>query len=232
MEGNKRKILVVDDEEDITDLVRYHLESEGFVVETINDPNHILGVGRDFEPDLFILDILMPGLNGIQICRMIRADKRFKHVPVVFLTAKAESEDRILGLETGGDDYICKPFNIKELVLRIKAVLKRSRFNQTDQMRGPLKVRNVLIDEEHYQLRVDGDPVELTATEFKLLKLMVERKGRVQPRERLLQDVWNYEGDTETRTVDTHIRRLREKLGAQANIIETVRGIGYRVVGK
>lgn len=232
MEGNKRKILVVDDEEDITDLVRYHLEAEGFVVETINDPNHILGVGRDFEPDLFILDILMPGLNGIQICRMIRADKRFKHVPVVFLTAKAESEDRILGLETGADDYICKPFNIKELVLRIKAVLKRSQFNRTDQMRGPLKVRNVLIDEEHYQLRVDGDPVELTATEFKLLKLMVERKGRVQPRERLLQDVWNYEGDTETRTVDTHIRRLREKLGAQANIIETVRGVGYRVVGK
>ncbi len=232
MDQSKGKILVVDDEEDVTDLVRYHLESEGLLVETINDPNYILGVGRDFEPDLFILDIMMPGLTGIQICRMIRADSKLKEVPVVFLTAKTEEEDRILGLETGGDDYICKPFNIKELVLRIKAVLKRSQANNNNRKSRSLKVRNVLIDEEHYQLQVGGDPVELTATEFKLLKILIERKGRVQTREHLLQDVWNYESDTETRTVDTHIRRLREKLGAQANIIETVRGVGYRVVDK
>jgi len=230
MDQSKRRILVVDDEEDVTDLVRYHLEAEGFQVECINDPNLILGVARDFQPNLFILDVMMPGLNGMQICRMIRSDKKLMEVPIVFLTAKSEEEDRITGLETGADDYICKPFNIKELVLRIKAVLKRSQSSPEASAKRSLQIRDVVIDEEHYELLVEGTPVELTATEFKLLKLLVERKGRVQTREHLLMNVWNYESDTETRTVDTHIRRLREKLGSQANIIETIRGVGYRVV--
>lgn len=230
MDQSKRRILVVDDEEDVTDLVRYHLEAEGFQVECINDPNLILGVARDFQPNLFILDVMMPGLNGMQICRMIRSDKKLMEVPIVFLTAKSEEEDRIQGLEIGADDYICKPFNIKELILRIKAVLKRSQAQPEATGTHTLQIRDVVIDEDHYELRVEGDPVELTATEFKLLKLLVERKGRVQTREHLLMNVWNYESDTETRTVDTHIRRLREKLGSQANIIETIRGVGYRVV--
>jgi len=230
MDQSKRRILVVDDEEDVTDLVRYHLEAEGFQVECINDPNLILGVARDFQPNLFILDVMMPGLNGMQICRMIRSDKKLMEVPIVFLTAKSEEEDRITGLETGADDYICKPFNIKELVLRIKAVLKRSQSSPEASAKRSLQIRDVVIDEEHYELLVEGTPVELTATEFKLLKLLVERKGRVQTREHLLMNVGNYESDTETRTVDTHIRRLREKLGSQANIIETIRGVGYRVV--
>ena len=227
--GNS-KILVVDDEEDVTDLVRYHLEAEGLTVETINDPSLILGVGRDFQPNLCILDVMMPGIDGIQICRMIRADSKLKNVPVVFLTAKGEEEDRILGLETGGDDYICKPFNIKELVLRVKAILKRFRHPESPTSERVLSVREVWLDEDHYELRVEGKPVELTATEFKLLKLLIERKGRVQSRENLLMQVWHYESDTETRTVDTHIRRLREKLGNQADIIETIRGVGYRVI--
>lgn len=230
MNYSNYKILVVDDEEDVTDLVRYHLEAENFTVETINDPSHILGVGRDFMPDLFILDVMMPGIDGIQICRMIRADSKLKYVPVVFLTAKTGDEDRILGLETGGDDYICKPFNIKELVLRVKAVLKRATSMGTKDTDRSLKIRDVYLDEDHYLLEVEGKSVELTATEFKLLKLLIERKGRVQTRENLLMNVWHYESDTETRTVDTHIRRLREKLGAQADIIETIRGVGYRVV--
>lgn len=230
MNYSNYKILVVDDEEDVTDLVRYHLEAEKFTVETINDPSHILGVGRDFMPDLFILDVMMPGIDGIQICRMIRADSKLKYVPVVFLTAKTGDEDRILGLETGGDDYICKPFNIKELVLRVKAVLKRATSMGTKDTDRSLKIRDVYLDEDHYLLEVEGKSVELTATEFKLLKLLIERKGRVQTRENLLMNVWHYESDTETRTVDTHIRRLREKLGGQADIIETIRGVGYRVV--
>jgi two-component system, OmpR family, phosphate regulon response regulator PhoB len=230
MDYSTYKILVVDDEEDVTDLIRYHLEAENLTVETINDPTHILGVGRDFMPDLFILDVMMPGIDGIQICRMIRADSKLKHVPVVFLTAKTADEDRILGLETGGDDYICKPFNIKELTLRVKAVLKRAKSSGNQDADRALKIRDVYLDEDHYQLQVEGKSVELTATEFKLLKLLIERKGRVQTRENLLMNVWHYESDTETRTVDTHIRRLREKLGGQADIIETIRGVGYRVV--
>lgn len=230
MEHSNSKILVVDDEEDVTDLVSYHLEAEGFVVKTINDPSQIIGVGRDFEPDLFILDVMMPGIHGIQACRMIRADSKLRNVPVVFLTAKTEDEDRILGLETGGDDYICKPFNIKELLLRVKAVLKRASNTASATDSHTYKVRDVLLDEDQYSLLVEGIPVELTATEFKLLKLLIERKGRVQTRENLLMNVWHYESDTETRTVDTHIRRLREKLGNQANIIETIRGVGYRIV--
>lgn len=230
MNYSTSKILVVDDEEDVTELISYNLESEGLTVKSLNDPTLILGVGRDFEPDLFILDIMMPGIDGIQICRMIRADSKLKHVPVVFLTAKAEDEDKILGWETGADDYICKPFNIKELVLRIKAILKR--YKQTDSLpsKSSVSIREVYLDEDQFLLKVEGDPVELTATEFKLLKLLIDRRGKVQTRENLLMNVWNYESDTETRTVDTHIRRLREKLGSQADIIETIRGVGYKVV--
>lgn len=230
MDYSSSKILVVDDEEDVTDLISYHLEVEGLTVEAINDPSLILGAGRDFRPDLFILDIMMPGIDGIQICRMIKADSKLKNVPVVFLTAKSEDDDKIVGWETGADDYICKPFNVKELVLRIKAILKRSRQNHRDAPDNTLNIRGVHLDEDQYLLEVDGERVELTATEFKLLRLLIERKGKVQTRENLLMNVWHYESDTETRTVDTHIRRLREKLGNQADIIETIRGVGYKVV--
>ncbi|MDA1066055.1 MAG: response regulator transcription factor [Verrucomicrobia bacterium] len=227
---SKYKIVIVDDEEDVTSLLRYHLEAESFIVETINDPTQIMGVARDFEPDLFILDIMMPDINGLQICRMIRADQRIKHVPVIFLTAKTEDKDRIHGLESGGDDYICKPFNIKEVVLRVKAILKRTRQSSPNVNTSRVQIRKVMLDEDQHLLQVEGNNVELTATEFKLLKLLIERKGRVQSRESLLTNVWQYESDTETRTVDTHVRRLREKLGNQADIIETIRGVGYRVV--
>ena len=230
MSYKNSKILVVDDEEDVTDLISYHLESEGLTVKTINDPSLIIGIGRDFQPDLFLLDIMMPGIDGIQICRMIRADSKLKDVPVVFLTAKSEDEDKILGWETGADDYICKPFNVKELVLRIKAILKRYNKRHSEPSSNALKIRGVHLDEDQFLLEVDGERVELTATEFKLLKLLIERKGKVQTRENLLISVWKYESDTETRTVDTHIRRLREKLGNQSGIIETIRGVGYKVV--
>ncbi len=223
-----KRILVVDDEPDVTELVSYRLRKEGYEVQVINDPLLIMGKAREFNPDLFLLDIMMPDLDGIKICRMIRADRNLSGVPVVFLTARGETEDRIKGLETGADDYISKPFDIKELILRIGLILKRAGSESSNGTQS-LQVGDVVLDEEKHAVSVQGKPVDLTATEFKLLKLLMERKGRVQSRENLLVNVWNYDTDTETRTIDTHIRRLREKLGSEAGIIETVRGVGYRV---
>lgn len=224
-----KKILVVDDEPDVTELLSYKLEQDGFVAEVINDPLMIMGKARDFRPDLFILDIMMPELNGLQICRMVRADPILKHVPIIFLTAKGETDDRIKGLETGADDYVSKPFNSKELLLRVRSIFKRS---HKDPLAPGAKIQvgAVIIDEDQHRLTVDGREVDLTATEFRLLKLLMEHKGRVQTRETLLIKVWNYDSEIETRTVDTHVRRLREKLGEHMNLIETVRGVGYRVV--
>ncbi len=224
-----KRILVVDDEPDVTELVGYRLRREGYDVEVINDPLLIMGKAREFNPDLFILDIMMPELDGLKICRMIRADPKLSHVPIVFLTAKGETEDRIRGLEGGADDYIAKPFDAKELALRIGLILKRSAREAGDATRQ-LIAGKVVLDEDTHTVSVNGNPIELTATEFKLLKLMMERKGRVQSRENLLVNVWNYDTETETRTIDTHIRRLREKLGSESSIIETVRGVGYRVM--
>lgn len=226
--AQSKRILVVDDEPDVTELISYRLRKEGYDVQVINDPLMIMGKAREFSPDLFLLDIMMPELDGIKICRMIRADRNLSGAPIIFLTARGETEDRIKGLESGADDYISKPFDIKELILRIGLILKRA---GTESNNGPqsLQVGEVVLDEEMHAVSVKGKPVELTATEFKLLKLLMERKGRVQSRENLLVNVWNYDTDTETRTIDTHIRRLREKLGTESGIIETVRGVGYRV---
>jgi two-component system phosphate regulon response regulator PhoB len=174
---------------------------------------------------------MMPDLNGIQVCRILRADPRLARVPIIFLTAKAEEGDRIAGFETGCDDYICKPFSTKELVLRVQTILRRSANVETPDLKR-LQIGQVLLDIERHEVTVQGRPVELTATEFKLLRLLMERRGRVQTREHLLINVWNYETEIETRTVDTHIRRLREKLGVEADWIETIRGVGYRIADR
>lgn len=228
--NQQRKILVVDDEVDVTELLEYKLQNEGYESRVINDPLLIIGTARDYRPDLIILDIMMPDLNGIQVCRMLRADPVVKDTPIIFLTAKGDAEDRVKGLETGADDYITKPFDSRELLLRISAIFNRLGRKPDHPIEPRLISGKVVVDIERHQLMVDGEPIELTATEFKLLRLLMERKGRVQSRENLLVNVWNYEADIETRTVDTHIRRLREKLGSEANIIETVRGVGYRAV--
>jgi two-component system, OmpR family, phosphate regulon response regulator PhoB len=223
-----KKILVIDDEVDVTELVAYHLRGKKAVVQTLNDPNASISVARSFFPDLIILDIMMPDLNGIQICRMLRADSQLKKVPVIFLTAKAEEADRIQGLEVGADDYVCKPFSTKELMLRVQSILRRA----TDPAAASgetLTVGGIVIDVDRHEVTINGAAVELTATEFKLLRLLAERRGRVQTREHLLLNVWNYETEIETRTVDTHVRRLREKLGSEADWIETIRGVGYRL---
>lgn len=227
-EQEPKKILIVDDEPDVADLVAYHLKAKGYRVETVNSPTVSIGMARSFLPDLVILDIMMPELNGIQVCRILRADPRLVHVPIIFLTAKAEEADRISGFETGCDDYVCKPFSTKEFVLRVQSVLRRAVEEPAPAARR-LQVGQVILDTERHEVTVLGRAIELTATEFKLLRLLMERRGRVQTREHLLINVWNYETEIETRTVDTHIRRLREKLGGEADWIETIRGVGYRV---
>ncbi len=228
---DKRKILVVDDEPDVTDLVAYHLKAKSFQVETLNDATASIAKARSYQPDLVILDIMMPHLSGIQVCRILRADPKLAKVPIIFLTAKSEPHDRIEGLESGADDYLAKPFSPKELVLRVESILRR-----VSAAREPagtkLRVGDIQLDSELHRVTVKGEPLELTATEFKLLRLMMERQGRVQTREHLLINVWNYSTEIETRTVDTHVRRLREKLGDEAGWIETIRGVGYRIAEK
>ena len=224
------RVLVVDDESDVTELLQYRLEQEGYRVATLNDPLGFVVKVREFEPDLMLLDIMMPELSGIQLCRIVRADPSMKNIPVIFLSARGEVEDRIKGLEAGAEDYVSKPFNTNELLLRISKMLKRSGAPSEPAGQSRIEIAGVAIDEDLHQLTVDGENVVLTATEFRLLKLLMERKGRVQSRDHLLVNVWHYDTDIETRTVDTHVRRVREKLGQYAHMIETVRGVGYRAV--
>ena len=224
------RVLVVDDESDVTELLQYRLEQEGYRVATLNDPLGFVVKVREFEPDLMLLDIMMPELSGIQLCRIVRADPLMKDIPVIFLSARGEVEDRIKGLEAGAEDYVSKPFNTNELLLRISKMLKRSGAPLEHAGQSRIEIAGVVIDEDLHQLTVDGKNVLLTATEFRLLKLLMERKGRVQTRDHLLVNVWHYDTDIETRTVDTHVRRVREKLGQYAHMIETVRGVGYRAV--
>lgn len=221
------RVLVIDDEADVTELLSYHLRARDFAVHTVNDPRQALAAARGFDPDLIVLDIMMPGLSGLQVCRLIREDERLRGVPIVFLSAKSEEGDRIEGFESGADDYVCKPFSPKELMLRVSAILKRSGEEDSPKL---LEINGIRMDVEHHKVEVGGSEIELTATEFRLLKLLLEERGKVQAREVLLRKVWNYENDIETRTVDTHMRRLREKLGDEASWLETVRGVGYRLV--
>ena len=224
-------LLVVDDEPDVTELLKYKLEQEGYRCKVLNDPVRFVGFVREYQPDLILLDIMMAELNGMQLCHIAKADPVMKHIPIIFLTALNEADDRVKGLKAGADDYISKPFNMQELLLRVDKVLMRSKQSSNREPTPTrIQIAGVILDEESHQLTVDGKEVVLTATEFRLLKLLMERKGRVQSRENLLTNVWNYDSEIETRTVDTHVRRLRDKLGPYAKIINTIRGVGYRAV--
>ena len=223
-----KKILVVDDEVDVTELLSYNLKQRGFVSQSVNDPKQALEVAKTFKPDLIVLDIMMPEVSGLQVCRMIRQESTLKGIPIIFLSAKTEEGDRIEGFESGADDYVCKPFSPKELMLRVLVILKRAGDGDFDLT--VLQVNGINLDVEHHSVRVHDKAVELTATEFRLLRLLMQELGKVQTRETLLKRVWNYENDIETRTVDTHMRRLREKLGEEGSGLETVRGVGYRMV--
>ena len=221
-----QRIFVVDDEKDATDLLTYQLDTAGFEVLAVNRPREALGQARTFHPDLVLLDIMMPGMSGYQLCERLKEDPELGPVPVVFLTARGEPEDRVRGLESGVDDYIAKPFHARELLLRIRAILKR--VESSRQQESGLRVGQLWLDKDFQRLEIEGSVVEITATEYRLLQVFLGRRDEIIPREVLLARVWNYRSTTETRTVDTHVRRLREKLGPYADQLETVRGIGYR----
>ncbi len=228
---SSKRIFIIDDESDLTDLLRYQLEREGFKVEARNDPFSALSAARDFGPDLIVLDVMMPDLDGYQLLRMFRSDNLLSEVPVVMLTARTGVEDRIKGLESGADDYLGKPFDAKELVLRIRAILKRLK----EHAKSPdnrIALGNVMMNKDNHKVRIGGEEVPLTVTEFKLLDYFLKRKDRVQTRENLLFSVWKFDTEIETRTVDVHIRRLRKKMKDAKLKIETVRGVGYRLVEK
>ena len=221
------RVLIVDDEKDLVELVRYHATKAGFECVEARDGVTALRLVRAARPDLVILDLMLPGLDGLQVCRQLRQDPATAHLPIIMLTARAEEVDRVVGLELGADDYVVKPFSPRELMARVKAVLRR-----THEAPAPSVTRagRLEVDEGRHRVTVDGVAIELTAKEFGLLSAMMRAHGRVLSRERLLDVVWGYAnaGEIESRTVDVHVRRLREKLGVEARRVVTVKGVGYR----
>jgi two-component system phosphate regulon response regulator PhoB len=218
----------VDDEPEAVELVDFNLKQAGFDVAVAADGAEALKKARGLMPNLIVLDLMLPEVDGLEVCKMLRRDSATAKVPIIMLTAKAAEIDRILGLELGADDYITKPFSPRELVLRVKRILQRGQTPDQEQER--LKFGELLIDGPRHLVNWRGKKVDLTATEFKLLMLLAQRRGRVQSRDQLLRDVWDYQSAIDTRTVDTHMRRLREKLGPASKFLDTVRGVGYRFV--
>lgn len=219
---------MVEDDRDIAELVAHHLQRAGYVPDVLNNGRDVLPRVREQPPDLVLLDLMLPGLNGLEICRAMRSEPSLATIPIIMLTAKSEEADRIVGLELGGDDYVTKPFSPKELVARVGAVLRRAGRARSSQRR--LRFGQLLIDTGQHVVTVDGREVRLTAKEFLLLKYLVEHPGRVLSRDLLLSDVWGYRYTGGTRTVDVHIRRLREKLPALRDAIVTIKQFGYKLL--
>jgi len=218
-------VLIVEDEADVVDLLRYHLSKAGFSVLIANDGLQGLEMARKNRPDILVLDIMLPGMDGFAVCKALKKDPATEFLPVVMLTAKGEVSEKVRGLELGADDYVTKPFSPRELVLRVQALLRRLR---TSTRGEALEVDVFEVNKSAFEIRLEGERLELTTTEFKLLTLMIERRGRIMSRDTLLFDVWGYQNAIDTRTVDTHMRRLREKLGKHSSRLETIRGEGYR----
>ena len=225
--GITKTIYIVEDEPDIRETLAYNLSQEGFKVSEFSDAESCLNKIQKKKPDLLLLDLMLPGMSGLDLCKEIRADIALKNLAIIMLTAKGEEVDRIVGFELGADDYVTKPFSVRELILRVKVILKK----QTESVEsdesiefGPIK-----LNLDAHEVLINNDEIVLTALEFKLLKHLIKRRGRVQTRDQLLGDVWGYSSEVTTRTVDTHIKRLREKLGTVGDYIQTVRGVGYRL---
>lgn len=219
------KILVVDDEPDISELISLHLTREGHECVCITNGLQVLPSAVEIDPDLIVLDLMLPGQDGLSVFRRLRADSRTRNIPVIMLTAKTQVTDKISGLELGADDYLTKPFSPRELALRITAILRRTKkvTHVSELKSGPF-----LLDRKNMKLFVNGQAVDLTTTEFKLLAVLMENDTAVHTRGELLREVWGYSDDVATRTLDTHIKRLREKLGDLGSSIVTVRGTGYQ----
>jgi two-component system phosphate regulon response regulator PhoB len=222
-------VLLVDDERDLLSVLDFNLRAAGFETVLATRGEEALLALRRRIPDLVLLDLMLPDIPGTEVCRRIKSDARTRHVPVVMLTAKGEEVDRVVGFELGADDYVTKPFSVRELTLRLKAILRRAGGGRVVE-RPREQVGPIRVDVDAHRVYVDGAEAVLTPLEFKLLSTFLARLGRVQSREQLLEDVWEMSPEVETRTVDTHVKRLREKLGTGRDLLETVRGVGYRLV--
>jgi two-component system phosphate regulon response regulator PhoB len=221
--GNK--VLIIEDERDVVDLLALNLRKAGFSASSAADGAAGLEKARGEMPGFIILDLMLPKMPGLEVCKILKSNTETRQIPIMMLTAKAEEIDRIVGLEFGADDYVTKPFSPREVVLRIRGIMRRAETKQDDEW---LTAGPITIDSARYEVSVKGKRIKLTTLEFKLLRTLIERRGRIQERDRLLNDVWGYESIVSTRTVDTHVRRLREKLGNAGDLIESVRGYGYR----
>jgi DNA-binding response OmpR family regulator len=222
----EKKILIIEDEQDVVDLLDLNLrKAGGFKLISAADGAEGLKKARSESPALVILDLMLPKMPGLEVCKLLKTDAATRAIPIVMLTAKAEEIDRIVGLEFGADDYVTKPFSPREMILRIKAILRRGAEGEPEK---DLAAGGISVDLARHRITVGGKLIRLTSVEFKLLTTLMQRRGRVQSRDRLLNDVWGYESIIDTRTVDTHVRRLRKKLGKAGRGIETLRGFGYR----
>jgi DNA-binding response OmpR family regulator len=222
------RVLIVEDDGDISALIAHYVEKAGYAAETVSDGGHALTRAREIEPDLVILDRMLPGLDGLEICKALRADHRTTALPILMLTARGEESERILGLDVGADDYMVKPFSPNELMARVRALLRRTVL--ADIKERVLRCGPISVDLERHTVSNSGEKIRLTAKEFLLLQYLMEHRGRVISRDRLLSDVWDYQYPGATRTVDVHVRRLREKLPFLADALVTVQQFGYKLV--
>jgi DNA-binding response OmpR family regulator len=221
-----KNILIIEDDRNISKLIKFNLEKEGCDAFAVPNGEEALEHLKRFTVDLVILDIMLPKMDGFEVCRLIKQDPKLKNIPIIMLTAKGEEVDRVVGLELGADDYMVKPFSPRELTLRVKAILRRGK--QQSAVKEVLKAGEITVDSAAHKVTSGKKEIELTPMEFKLLATLIERRGRVQSREQLLTDVWDIAADVDTRTIDTHIKRLREKLGKAGGAIKTIRGLGYK----
>ncbi len=228
MEAMRERILVVEDEKDVREMIRLNLKAAGFDVVEAGNGAEALALAKNDPPKVIILDLMMPEMSGVEVCRALRRNPSTSRIPVLMLTAKSTEEDKVVGFEVGADDYVTKPFSPRELVLRVRAVARR----QPDQgaaKAAPLKAGTIQLDRGSMIATIGGKKLPLTSTEFRLLELLLRRAGSIQSRDALLSEVWGYQANLDTRTVDTHIRRLRDKMGKAGVLVETVRGSGYRL---
>lgn len=224
-----KRVLIIEDEKDLAELLAFNLEKEGFAATCVHDGKAGLERASTELPDLIILDLMLPGLLGTEVCKALRKEKRTAQIPIIMITAKGDEIDRVVGFEVGADDYIVKPFSMREVSLRVKAVMRRFEKEAATPVPALFSIGDIVIDKERHTVVSAGSEIELTSTEFKLLLYLAEKKECVQSREQLLQKVWSYNNSGDTRTVDTHVTRLRGKLGAPGDIIKTVRGFGYKI---
>ena len=224
-----KKVLIIEDEKDLADLLAFNLEKEGYAATCVYDGKLGLERATATLPDLILLDLMLPGILGTEVCKALRKDQRTARIPIIMITAKGDEIDRVVGFEVGADDYIVKPFSMREVILRVKAVMRRSEPDAETLLPELFSIGDIVIDKERHTVVSAGNEVELTSTEYKLLLYLAEKKGCVYSREQLLQRVWSYNNAGDTRTVDTHVTRLLGKLGAPGDIIKTVRVFGYKI---